>query len=149
MKRTPVQSLAAVALAFAVSAAVAGCGSSTPSTLSAKDYKTKANAICKTASDDIKKLGAAFNAQTTEAEISVALTKAADRIVKEVADLKKLAEPTSLTKDADALYAAELTATDTIKTQGINLIKSGNDPFKDADTKARALGLTSCASSSA
>lgn len=151
MNRTTARSVAAAGCTVVLALTFTGCGSDSKDSgskaLSTSAFKSKANAICKAGSADIKTIGAGISATSTEADITTALNKSADRVDDEVSDIKKLAAPKGIADDVKSMLAAVSKATAAIKDHGIDLIKSGEDPFTDADTKAKALGLDDCVSS--
>lgn len=149
MKRTPLNALGAVACAVVLSLTLAGCGSSKDSkgstTLSSADFKSRANALCKTANDDIAEIGTKIAAATTDAETTTEFTAFTDRIEKLVSDLKALKAPADLSGDVTSMLDTVSGVVAGAKTQGPTFLSQSTDPFKEADTKAVALGLDECA----
>lgn len=150
MSRTHV--VAAGGCAVAIAFALAGCGSSPhagPSTkaLTTTEFKAQANAICKKGNADIKAIGAGLSANSSESDVVDALDRAADRADKEAADIRKLEAPAAIAADVAAMLDSVNAATTIVRKKGIEMLQGGPDPFKDADTKAAALGLDACVSS--
>lgn len=121
-------------------------GSASAPGLTESDFKEQANAICKAGNADIKKIGGAFAPGAGNAEMTAALTKAANRDDQAIADIRKLAVPDSISADVTAFLDAVNAATAKIRDQGVKVL-SAADPFTDADAKAKALGLDDCVSS--
>lgn len=131
---------AAIATVAVLALGVAGCGSSKP--LTAAQFTTQANAICKSYATKTAALNPGSGA--TRAQVDTAVGKVAVLIAKEVLDLRALKPPANLAKDVTAMLASAASGAETLRAQGVNALSMPN-PFADADAKANALGLTSCA----
>jgi hypothetical protein len=122
---------------------VAGCGGD-DSALSAKDFRAQANKLCEDAEDDTDKLGEGLDESSSEAEVEKSIDGLVERTEKLVADIRALDEPKALTDEVDDMLDAVTAAAAKIDDATIAEIGEMDDPFADANQKAKALKLDSC-----
>jgi hypothetical protein len=149
MNRTT-RSLTAVACTALMATTFAACGSSGKSetALTKAQWLTKADKICKDTTVELNKIGTKLSSAATEDDANKLLGEGADLTLDEVAKIKKLNPPSSISKDVDAMLAAVTDGANKIKTDGVKLLQSGQNPLADAATKSQALGLKECGASS-
>lgn len=142
MSHTRMQTISAVGSATALALALSGCGSSGSSTLSVAQFKSQADAICKTLHTKTDALNP--GASATTAQLDTAVRKVADLVNAEVAQLKALKAPASISADVTAMLDSVSAAAKTLKDQGSAVLSAKTSPFDDANKKAAALGLKEC-----
>ena len=121
-------------------------GSSDDKALSSAEFKTQANALCKTANSEIATLEQGLGAATTEAEATEVVNQLVDRIDELVDDIDDLEAPESLDDGVEGMLDSVTKVVDQIKSQGLAFFANQTaDPFADADAKSVALGLDDCA----
>lgn len=145
MTRSTVHPVLAIAGTTVLALALASCGGG-PKTLTASQFRTQAQAICAAAQKDVKSYGDGFSATPTDAQITVAVGKLYDRVNKEADQIAALNEPANLTKDVTAMLVDVRAGAKKIKDLGAGILTATQNPFVDANTKAKALGLTGCVS---
>ncbi|MFL6155464.1 MAG: hypothetical protein ACJ72D_05225 [Marmoricola sp.] len=145
MNRTT-RSLAAVACTALMATTFAACGSSGSEALTKSEWIKKADKICKDTTTELNKIGDKLSSAKTAEDANKILGEGADKTLDEVKAIKKLTPPKSISKDVDAMLAAVTEGANKIKTDGVALLQSGQNPLADASTKAKALGLKECGS---
>lgn len=140
MTRTRATFAAAV---LALSPILVACGGD--SALSAKEFRSQANALCKTAASDTKKLGEDLSASSSEKDITAAIDKLVERNEKLAADVAALKAPDNLQKDVDSMLKDVRAALKTLDEASLAELNSMEDPFAKANEKAKDLGLDDCA----
>lgn len=149
MHRTVIRSFA-VASSAALALALAGCGDEkkddAPAALTAEEFTTQANAICKaqdaaekTSFDAAQKAGQAGDAATADA----LLKELAAVIRGEAKAVGALKPPESMASDVEELLKSLNGGLDRIEAEGVNALM--DDVLADASAKADSLGLTECA----
>lgn len=136
--------LTLIASVLVLAAVLTGCGSSE---LTATEFRTKVNAMCAKAKVDTEKVGKTLTSTSTEADIKKAIGQAVDRDRKLADDIDALNPPKNLSSDVDAMLKSLRSALTTMGTASVAELGSMQDPFKDANAKAKALGLDTCAKS--
>lgn len=150
MKRSVIRPLVAIAGSIALATSFAGCGGDdkddAPATLTADEFKTQANAICK-AQDaaEAETFGAAQKAGAAgdNEAANTALKEVVAVIRGEVDAIGALKAPDALATDVEALLKSLRDDLDRIDAEGIDAMIAG--ALSDASEKATALGLTECA----
>ena len=141
MNRTP--AMLAVA-ALALSPVLVACGGG-DSTLTAKEFRTKAEALCKKAGDDTDKLGEDLSSSSSEKDVTAAIDKLVARNKKLADDIGDLKAPKSMQDDVDTMLKDVRTALDKLDKASLKDLNSMEDPFTKANDEAKKLGLDSCA----
>jgi len=148
--RTLFRSLAAVGAAVLISTALVGCGSSSDDkTLTAKEFRSQANKLCSDADKETEAFGANITEKSSDADVAEAIDKTVARNHELIKDLEALKAPDNLADDVDSMLdsvKAGLVVLDKISSmQDLQTAASGESPFAAADTKAKKLGLDTCA----
>lgn len=149
MNRTALRTLTAVAFSAALATSLAACGDddkdgdakATP--LTAEEFKTQANAICKAQdAEEERTFTEAQQAGTSgdEAGAKAALDEGVDVIRGEADAIAALNPPEDLKDEVDALVTSLNEALDKVKAEGVTAVPALADP----SAKAQALGLTEC-----
>lgn len=131
---------AALALAFSLT----GCGGD--SGLSAEEFRKQADKICAAIQDESSDQFAGLSATSSEADLVEAFKKVADLLEKQADQIDDLAAPQDLEEDVEAMLESMRNGADKIRDNGLDLIKSGENPLEDALAKAKELDLTDCGS---
>ncbi len=141
MPRTTV----AIATVAVLALGAAGCGSSShPAStkpLTAAQFRTQANAICKTYAAKTDALNPGTGATT--AKIDAAVHQVAVLIAREVVEIRALKPPASMAKDVTTMLSDVAAGAVTLRVQGAKALTLAS-PFASADAEATALGLTEC-----
>ena len=145
--------LCVVALAFVG----AGCGGDDEEKLSAADFKSQGNAICKKGNDELDAAASKAFQEGKEPDKETVRTflkdEAIPNIRKQIDAIDDLAAPDELSDRVDDLVAEAKAALakfeDAAKSDDpTTLFNSNEDPFADANKIATEVGLTACADSS-
>ncbi len=139
-----VRSLAAGGAALALTFVMAGCGGD--SGLTTEEFRTQADKICADFEDKSNDLFAGISATSSEADLVEAFKKVADLLDDQSDQIGALEAPDSITEDVDAMLDSVRAGADKIREDGLELIKSGENPLEDATKKAKDLGLKNCGS---
>jgi hypothetical protein len=128
---------------LALTALLAGCGGS--DALTAKEFRSQANGLCTKADKDTEALGAGLSDASSEKDIADAIDKLVARNQKLVKDIDALDAPASLTDDVDEMLDDVKAALEKLDDATVAELNSMEDPFTDANAKAKAIGLDACA----
>lgn len=146
MKRSVIRPLLAIVGSVALVMSFAGCGSDDKldDALSADEFKTQVNAICKTGNVELAKVFAKVTATSTKEEKNAIAREAAALIKKQGEDIDALAEPKDLSADVTAMIAALNAGVASAEEKGAAAMSADADTFKNARDKATVLGLADC-----
>lgn len=142
-----------MAIALAVgSSGVAACGAG-EDTLTAAQWRVRADAICVKGNQAIEAASASagLGPGATTDQLNAFLGKLIDVINGQINDIDALRPPADLATQVDAFVSSARTTTATIKTIGsqkfFEQMESGSNPFAATNELAAGLGLTACAES--
>jgi len=138
------RSLAAGGAALALAFVMAGCGGD--SGLTTEEFRKQADKICADFEDKSNDLFAGISATSSEADLVEAFKKVADLLDEQSDQIGALEAPDSISDDVDAMLDSIRAGADKVREDGLELIKTGENPLEDATKKADDLGLKSCAS---
>jgi predicted membrane-bound mannosyltransferase len=138
------QSLAALFSVTVLAVAATGCGSS-PDTLSAAAFRTKANALCKVAQTEMTQLKGTISDASTQAEADAVVTKIANRADKLAKALDALAAPDELNAGVTGLVSSVRSIDKQLRSGGLAYVTQHPDPFNSVTAKSIKLGLPGCA----
>ncbi|MCX6394990.1 MAG: hypothetical protein NTV23_00710 [Propionibacteriales bacterium] len=149
MKRTAIRTVAAIACSAAALTSFAACGSDSEddakaSTLTAEEFKTQANQVCKDGNVELQKVFGGLATATSQEDADTIAREGAALIKKQAADIEALAEPAELSDQVTAMIAAIGTGVTAIEDQGVAVLSQDSTVFDDANAKAKALGLEDC-----
>lgn len=130
---------------LALSPVLVACGGE--STLSAKDFRTKAEALCKKAHSDTEKMGEDLTQSSTEKDITAAIDKLVKRNEKLADDIAELKAPKNLQDDVDTMLKSVRSALKKLDDASLADLQSMEDPFAKANEQAKDLKLDACAQS--
>lgn len=128
-----------------LTALLAGCGGGGGDALTTKEFRAKASALCTKADKDTEAIGAGLTDASSEKELTDAIDKLVARNEKLVKDIDALDEPKSMSDDVDAMLAAVTAALKKLDDASVAELNSMENPFTDANEKAKAIGLDACA----
>ena len=137
--RTALALVCAATLALTLTA----CGGD--SALSAKEFRAQANDLCAEADKDTEALGAGLSDSSSEKEVTDAIDKLVERTEKLVDDIDELEAPDELADGVDAMLDSVTTGLEKIDDATVAELGSMEDPFADANEKAKKVGLDKCA----
>jgi len=149
----PSRTLATVGVVALLSAALVGCGSSDGTSsdkkLTAAQFRTQANKLCADADKDTESFGSSISESSSDSDVTEAIDKTVARNDKLVNDIDALNAPSDLADDVDSMLDSvrdALKVLDKITSvQDLVTASKGADPFAEVNTKAKALGLDTCA----
>jgi hypothetical protein len=131
---------------------VAGCGEEKAAgkptqrpLLSAAEFRTQANALCKRANKEMDAIGAGLTASSTEPELKATVIRLVSRTKKLADDIAALEEPARLTGKVEDMLASVRVGLDALAGASLEQLSSLQGPFAEANAKARKLGLSACA----
>lgn len=134
--------LALVSVA-ALSLPLTGCGGD--DTLSAKEFRSQAEKLCNAAEKDTDKIGEELSDSATEADLAKAIDKLVDRVGELADDIAALKPPKDLVEGRDDMIAAVRKGLDKVDNATAAELSAMEDPFADANEKAKKIGLDACA----
>lgn len=123
----------------------AGCGGS--DTLSAKEFRSKANKLCAAANKDTDGYGAKITQTSSDADVTAAIDKTVKRNEQLADDIDALKPPKAMADDVDSMLTSvragikELDKITSVK----DLTTFDPSTLSDANAKAKKLGLDTCA----
>ena len=141
----PIRTALALVCAAALTVTLAGCGSSSDDTLTAKEFRSRADALCAAAEKDTDAIGEKLSESSSETEVRSALDKLVTRTERLVKDIDGLEEPEDLSDGVREMLDSVRAALTKIDGASMDEISSMEDPFADANAKADKLGLDECA----
>lgn len=139
-----VRSLTAGGAALVLAFALSGCGGD--SALSPEEFRTQADKICADFEDKSDEMFSGISASSTEDELVEAFKKVADLLEQQADQIDDLAAPEDFEADVEAMLESLREGADKIRDDGLELIKSGENPLEDATKKAKDLKLEDCGS---
>ena len=142
------RTLAAAGAVALLSAVLVGCGGG-EDTLTAKEFRSQANKLCKDADADTEKFGEDISEKSSDKEVTDAVDQTVERNNELVDDIDDLNAPDDLADDVDSMLDSvrdALKELDKISSvQELVAAASGEDPFAEVNRKATALKLDECA----
>jgi hypothetical protein len=142
------RTIAAAGVAALISTLLVGCGSS-DETLTKKEFQSQANKLCEDANKETETYGANITEKSSDADVAAAIDKTVKRNEELVDDVDALNEPKSMTDDVDSMLdsvRAGIKLLDEISSvQDLMSFDPNSGAFKEANDKAKALGLETCA----
>jgi hypothetical protein len=127
---------------LALAALLAGCGGG--DALTAKEFRSRANDLCTEADKDTEALGEGLSDASSEKDLTEAIDGLVARSEKLNKDIDALDAPESLSDDVDAMLASVRAALKKLDDATVSELNSMEDPFTEANAKAKALGLDAC-----
>lgn len=140
MTRTTARTAAALAVSLGL--VLSGCGSD--SALSAKEFRSQANALCKKAASDTEKLGQGLSETSSEKDVTSAIDKLVARNDKLADAIEDLDEPSSMSADVKKMLKDLRAGLKKLGDASLTELNALGDPFADADKTADKLKLDEC-----
>jgi hypothetical protein len=130
-----------------VAGAIAGCGGGSGA-LSKAEFDKQANAICARGTAEVNAAGKRmFTSRPSQAQlVAFARSTVIPNIQSQISQVRKLKPPSGDRKTVDGILASAQAALDKVKANPALVAQNGPGPFAEADRRARAYGLTACAS---
>ncbi|RNL61996.1 hypothetical protein EFK50_09205 [Nocardioides marmoriginsengisoli] len=151
---TRTRTLGTVACAAVLALSLVGCGGDDKDkgdskALSATEFKDQANKLCAEASKDTESFGTGITETSSDADVTEAIDKTVARNKELIDAIDDLEAPDDLSDDVDSMLdsvEAGIEELDKISSiADLTSIDTSAGPFAEADAKAKALGLDTCA----
>ena len=144
--------LLVLALAPALLLGFAGCGSSDDGggTLSASEFRSKANAICKEGNKQLEGVTKGLSDSSSPEQVGKAVSRGLDLLSQQLVKIRALKGPQELDSDVDDVIddtPATIESTKAMLADDPEGTLKGADPFADVSKRLTKLGLDVCGAS--